>query len=159
MRVSISSGFDGILIMTIRPWLLYAILSAVSAAFIGIFAKIGMAEVDSNLATVVRSIVMTLFLVLVCTVLRVWSKLPSLHGKALLMIVLSGVAGATSWLFYFRAIRSSPVSKVAPIDKLSMPFAVLLAVLILGEQYTAWNWVGIVLIMAGAYLASYSGAR
>lgn len=145
--------------MSIPRWLLYAILSAVSAAFIGIFAKIGMAEVDSNLATVVRSIVMTLFLVLVCTVLRVWSKLPSLHGKALLMIVLSGVAGAISWLFYFRAIQSGPVSKVAPIDKLSMPFAVLLAVLILGERYTAWNWAGIILIMAGAYLASYSGAR
>jgi transporter family protein len=135
-------------------WLVYALLSAASAAFVGIFGKMGMAEVDSNLATAVRSIVMTVFLVGVCSMMGVWSKVATLHGRAILMIVLSGVAGAVSWLFYFRAIQLGKVSQVAPIDKLSMPFAVILAVLILGDKPGAWNWVGVLLIVAGGYLAS-----
>jgi transporter family protein len=113
-----------------------------------------MAVVDSNLATAVRSIVMTLFLVGVCSLMGVWSKVATLHGRAILMLVLSGIAGAVSWLFYFRAIQLGKVSQVAPIDKLSMPFAVVLAVLILGDKPGAWNWVGVLLIVAGGYLAS-----
>ena len=140
--------------MQFPRWLVYALLSAVSAAFVGIFGKLGMAEIDSNLATAFRSVVMTLFLVAVCGVMGLWPKLATLHGKAILMIVLSGVAGAVSWLFYFRAIQLGRVSQVAPIDKLSMPFAVILAVLLLGDRPGAWNWLGVVLIMAGGYLAS-----
>jgi bacterial/archaeal transporter family protein len=139
---------------SIPRWLIYAILSAVSAAFVGIFGKLGMEKVDSNLATVVRSVVMTLFLIAACTALGAWSKLPTLHGKAVWMIVLSGVAGAVSWLFYFRAIQLGHVSQVAPIDKLSMPFAVVLAVLLLGDRPGLWNWLGVILIVAGGYLAS-----
>ena len=147
--------------MPIPRWLVYALLSAASAAFVGIFAKVGMAaaEVDSNLATAIRSVVMTLFLLAVCTSLGVWTKVQTLHGRALLMIVLSGVAGAVSWLFYFRAIQLGHVSQVAPIDKLSMPFAVLLAVLILGDRPSAWNWMGVLLIVAGGYLASLAPTR
>jgi len=141
------------------PWLRYALLSAASAAFVGIFGKIGMSEVDSNLATAVRSVVMTLFLLGVCTAMGVWSKVHSLHGRAMLAIVLSGVAGAVSWLFYFRAIQLGRVSQVAPIDKLSMPFAVILAVLILGDRPNVWNWLGVLLIVAGGYLASIPSAR
>jgi transporter family protein len=133
---------------------MYALLSAVSAAFVGIFGKLGMSEVDSNLATAVRSIVMTVFLVGFCSVIGVWAKLPTLHGRAILMIVLSGVAGAVSWLFYFRAIQLGKVSQVAPVDKLSMPFAVVVAVLILGDRPGVLNWVGVILIVAGGYLAS-----
>ena len=140
-------------------WLVYALLSAASAAFVGIFGKIGMSEVDSNLATAIRSVVMTLFLVAVCGVLGVWSKVHTLHGRAMLAIVLSGVAGAVSWLFYFRAIQLGHVSQVAPIDKLSMPFAVILAVLILGDRPSALNWLGVLLIVAGGYLASLPGQR
>ena len=141
---------------SIPRWLIFAILSAVAAAFVGIFGKLGMEKIDSNLATVVRSIVMTLFLLVACTVLGVWTKLPTLHGRAIWMIVLSGVAGAVSWLFYFRAIQLGHVSQVAPIDKLSMPFAVVLAVLILGDRPSGLNWLGVVLIVAGGYLASLS---
>jgi transporter family protein len=135
-------------------WLIYAILSAVAAAFVGIFGKMGMAKIDSSLATIVRSVAMTVFLVLVGTSMRLWPKLPTLTGRALLAIVLSGVAGAVSWLFYFKAIQLSTVSKVAPIDKLSMPFAVILAVVLLGDRPNGWNWVGIALIVGGAYLAA-----
>lgn len=137
-----------------KPWLLYALLSALAASFVGIFGKLGMSEVDSNLATAVRSIVMTLFLVGVCQFTGAWSKLQTLHGKALLMIVLSGIAGAVSWLFYFRAIQVGQVSRVAPIDKLSMPFAVVLAVLILRDRPTVLNWLGVLLIVGGGYLAA-----
>jgi len=140
--------------MRIEKWLLYALLSAASAAFVGIFGKIGMADVDSNLATAVRSVVMTVFLVGVCVATGAWAKAGGIHARPLTMIVLSGVAGAVSWLFYFRAIQLGPVSQVAPIDKLSMPFAVLLAVFILGDRPGVWNWLGVLLIVVGGYLAS-----
>jgi transporter family protein len=119
----------------------------------------GAAEIDSNLATAVRSVVMTVFLVAVCSLLGVWSKIGTLHGKAILMIVLSGMAGAISWLFYFRAIQIGKVSQVAPIDKLSMPFAVVLAVLILRDRPSTLNWLGVLLIVAGGYLASLPATK
>lgn len=140
-------------------WLIYAILSAVAAAFVGVFAKAGMGssgdrQIDSNLATAVRSVVMTMFRVGVVATMGLWGGLGAVRGRPLLMIVLSGVAGAVSWLFYFKAIQLGTVSQVAPIDKLSMPFAVLLAVLLLGDRPTGVNWLGIALIAGGAYLAA-----
>lgn len=135
-------------------WLVYAVLSAVAAAFVGIFGKLGMKDVDATLATAVRSVVMTAFLVAVCFATGVAGKVTELSGKATGLIVLSGVAGAISWLFYFRAIQAGTVSQVAPIDKLSMPFAVILAVILLKDRPTALNWLGIALIVAGAFLAS-----
>lgn len=142
-----------------QPWLIYALLSALAASFVGIFGKFGMKDVDSNLATAIRSVVMTLFLLGVCTVMQVWPKLAGVHRWALGMIVLSGVAGAVSWLFYFKAIQVGQVSQVAPIDKLSMPLAVVLAVLILGERPNGVNWIGILLIAGGAYLATWPATR
>lgn len=139
-----------------QSWLLYAILSAVAAAFVGIFGKLGMNKVDSNLATGVRSVVMTLFLLGVITAMGLWNKAGELRGWPLYSIVLSGVAGAISWLFYFRAIQLGQVSQVAPIDKLSMPFAVILAVILLHEKFAWYNWLGVAIIVAGAYLASIS---
>ena len=135
-------------------WLIYAILSALAASLVAIFAKLGMEKVDPTFATTIRSIVMTVLLLITCTILGVWSKMPDIKGRALWMIVLSGAAGAASWLFYFRAVHLGDVSKVAPIDKLSMPLAIVLAVLVLGERPTLINWLGVALIVAGAYLAS-----
>jgi bacterial/archaeal transporter family protein len=138
----------------IDRWLLYAILSAIAASLVAIFAKLGMEKVDPTFATMIRSVVMTVLLLVTCTFAGVWSKLPELKGRPLLMIVFSGAAGAASWLFYFRAVQLGDVSKVAPIDKLSMPLAIILAVLILDERPTTVNWLGVVLIVAGAFLAS-----
>lgn len=135
-------------------WLIYALLSAGCAALVGVFGKIGMKNVDSTLATTVRSLVMSALLLAVCTGVGAWGRASGIQGRALAMIVLSGVAGAVSWLFYFRAIQAGTVSQVAPIDKLSMPLAVLLAVVVLGDRPTRVNWAGIVLIAAGAYLAA-----
>jgi transporter family protein len=139
-----------------QRWLIYALLSALAAALVSIFGKIGMKEVDSNLATTVRSVIMTVFLLGCCTVMGVWSKASTLTSKAMAMIALSGVAGAVSWLFYFKAIQVGQVSKVAPVDKLSMPLAVVLAVVMLGEKPGMWNWVGVGLIAIGGYLTALS---
>jgi bacterial/archaeal transporter family protein len=140
--------------MRIPPWLGYALLSALAASFVAIFGKVGMRDIDSNLATTIRSIVMTLFLLAVCAFMGLFSKLSTLSPRPLIMITLSGLAGALSWLFYFRAIQLGSIFQVAPIDKLSMPLAVVLAVLLLQERPTSLNWLGIAMIAAGAYLAA-----
>ncbi len=140
-------------------WLIYALLSAGAAAFVGIFGKLGMNKMDSSFATAVRSVVMTLFLLAVVSAMGLWGKTRELSGWPLVSIILSGVAGAVSWLFYFKAIQLGTVSKVAPIDKLSMPLAVILAVVILHERFEWFNWIGLSLIVGGAYLAAMPGAK
>jgi transporter family protein len=139
-------------------WLIYAGLSALAASLVGIFGRWGVQKVDDNLATVIRSVMMTLMLVCFCTIIRAWKGVGELHGRTLVAIALSGAAGATSWIFYFKALKLAELSKVAPIDKLSMPLAILLAVIFLGERPTLVNWVGIVLIAGGAYLATLKAA-
>ena len=135
-------------------WLVYALLSAATAALVGIFGRVGLKGVEPNLATTLRSVVMTVLLVGFVTATRGWTKLPSAHSRAAMMIFLSAAAGAASWLFYFNALRLAEVSRVAPIDKLSTAIAVVLAVLFLGERPTSLNWVGVALMLGGAYLVS-----
>jgi transporter family protein len=142
-------------------WLQYAILSALCAASINIFGKIGMEGLDPDLSTALRSIVQAAFVVGFVTVIGTWGKIQSLAGrpKAMVMILLSGVAGGLSWIFIFRALKLAHVSQVSPIDKLSMPLGILLAVLILGDRPSLVNWVGILLIAGGAYLATWKTAK
>ena len=137
-----------------QRWLIYALLSAVCAAFVPIFGKVGMKDVNDTLATGIRSIIMTIFLVGLCTVMGVWSKLHTVTVRPLTMIALSGLAGACSWLFYFKALQFGEATQVAPIDKMSVPFAAVLAFLLLKDRPTALNWLGILVIAIGAYLAS-----
>jgi transporter family protein len=143
--------------LMLPQWLQFALLSAICAASINIFGKIGMKEVDADLSTAVRSVVQALFVVLFVTVLGTWSKLKDLSGKplALSMMVCSGIAGGLSWIFIFRALKLAHVSQVAPIDKLSMPLGIVLAVILLGDRPNWVNWVGILLIAGGAYLATW----
>ena len=142
-----------------QPWFIYAFLSALAAAFVGVCGKVGMRGVDSTLATAVRSVIMTVFLVGLCFVLGLWSRTGSINAKAMWMIVLSGLAGAVSWLFYFKALQHGEVSQVAPIDKLSMPLAVILAVILLpSDRPTSLNWLGIAMIAVGGYLAAVQRA-
>lgn len=137
-------------------WLFYALLSAASAALVAIFGKIGLQQLDANTATAVRAIVMALFLVGVVVVQGKLNLVGTVFAdkKALLFIILSGVAGALSWLFYFMAIKSGEVSKVAPIDKLSVVFAVVLAVILFGEKVSLVAGMGITLITAGALMVA-----
>src|SRR5689334_2785759 len=115
--------------MLAQKWLQYALLSALCASLVGIFGKVGMKGIDANLATAFRSVVQALFVLAVCTALGTWTHAGPLHAKAVLSIIAAGVAGGASWLFYFKALQAGTVAQVAPIDKLSMPLAVLLAVI------------------------------
>src|SRR5438067_624362 len=128
-----------------QSWFLYALAAAVCAALINVLAKFGMRDVDKDFATAIRSIVQAAFVVGFASFAGVFRNFGQLHGKAAASIVLTGVCGGLSWIFVFRAIQLVDVSKVAPIDKLSMPLGILLAVLFLHERPTAINWVGIAL--------------
>jgi transporter family protein len=136
-------------------WIVYAIGSAVFAALVAILGKIGLKGIDSTLATTVRSVVMALFLIIVAFSLHKFDTLQTITGKPLLFIVLSGVAGALSWLFYFFAIKNGPVSGVVAIDRTSIVFAIILAALFLGESLTIKTAVGGALIVGGALLVAF----
>jgi transporter family protein len=137
-------------------WLLYALLSALCAALVALFGKIGLQQLDANTATAIRAVIMALFLVGVVVVQGKYSLFGTVlaNHKAMLFIVLSGVAGALSWLFYFMALKSGSVAQVAPIDKLSVVFAVILAVLLLREKISLLAGVGVALISVGALLVA-----
>jgi len=135
-------------------WIIYALLSAVFAALVAIFGKIGLKNIDSTLATTVRSVIMAIFLVLVSLSLKKISLLHTIEGKALLFIVLSGIAGAMSWLFYFYAIQKGQASTAAAIDRLSIVFVFILAIIFLGEKFTWGAVFGAVLIVVGAFFMS-----
>ena len=114
--------------------------------------KIGLKDIDSTLATAIRSIVMALFLVAVSFSLGKFSMLESVNSKTLFFIILSGIAGAISWLFYFFAIKIGPASAVAALDKTSIAFVFILALIFLGESFTYMKAGGALLVVLGALL-------
>ena len=138
-------------------WLFYAGLSAVAAALVSIFGKIGLQGLDANTATTVRSVVMALFLIGVMIIQRNFSHLGEVlsNRRALLYVILSGTAGALSWLFYFVALKYGRVSQVAPVDKLSVVLAAVLAVVFLGESLSPLGLSGILLITAGVVCVAF----
>ena len=109
-------------------WLFYAFLSALSAALVAIFGKLGFKTLDSTLATTIRSIIMALFLILVSLSLKKFHgfSMSSLSGRDWILIILAGIAGALSWLFYFFALKNGPATSVVSIDRLSIVFVVIL---------------------------------
>ena len=133
-------------------WKIFAIGSAFFAGLTAILAKIGVRNVSSNLATFIRTIVIIVFLGILIMLRREW-KSPFLIDKhSLLFLVLSGITTGLSWLFYFRALQTGPASLVAPIDKLSLVFAVVLSLLFLGERLGVYQWLGICLMVTGAFI-------
>ena len=135
----------------ISSWIIYALLSAVCAALVAILGKIGLSHVDTTLATAIRSIVMALALVLATFSLGKFD-LSKIDGQALLFIILSGLAGALSWFFYFGALKNGPATGVAALDRLSVVFVLILAILFLGEALTWKTALGAVLVSVGAIL-------
>jgi bacterial/archaeal transporter family protein len=133
-------------------WIFYAITSALFASLVAIFGKIGLKDVDSTVATTIRSVVMAVFLIAVTISLGKTNLLHTFDSKALTYIVLSGIAGALSWLFYFFAIKHGPVGSVVAIDKTSIAFVFLLAVLFLGETFTWMKTLGAILVVLGAII-------
>ena len=132
-----------------HSWFVWAILSACFAALTAIFAKIGLEGIDSDFATLFRTVVILIVLAGFVAYAGKWSNPMDLRGKTVLFLVLSGLATGASWVCYFRALKIGDASKVAPIDKLSVVLVALFAVVFLGERPSAREWLGISLVGAG----------
>lgn len=133
-------------------WLTWALLSAFFAALTAILAKLGVAGVDSNLATAVRTSVVVVFTWVLVALTRQTAGVQLLSSKNWLFLVLSGLATGLSWLCYFHALKLGPVSQVAPIDKLSVVFVILFGALVLGERLSVAKAGGGFLILVGAII-------
>jgi transporter family protein len=134
---------------TDSTWLAFALGSALFGGATAILAKVGVAGIDSNLATFYRTLVVLVFAALVVSLRGDWASLGSVSARSLTFLTLSGLATAASWLCYYRALQLAPASRVAPIDKLSVVVAVSLGVLLLGEPMSARLAIGAVLIVIG----------
>jgi len=137
-------------------WVIYAFLSALGAAGIAIVAKLGLKNIDSTLATTIRSIIMALFLLAVSFSLKKFHNfnLHTLSQRDWLLIIAAGIFGALSWLFYFLALKNGPINPVVAIDRLSLVFVFVLALLFLGEAFSAKALIGAILMVGGAILIS-----
>lgn len=131
-------------------WLTWSLLSALFAAGTAILAKLGVAGVDPNMATAVRTSVVVVFTWLIVFVAREPGTFHVPSGKTWLFLALSGLATGLSWICYFRALQVGQASKVAPIDKLSVALVILFSALFLGEKLTVGKAIGGSLIVAGA---------
>jgi bacterial/archaeal transporter family protein len=137
---------------TFPSWLLWALLSAAFAALTAIFAKIGVENINSDLATLIRTVVVLISLAMILFATGQFSQTGPISNKTWLFLVLSGLGTGASWLCYFRALKLGPASMVAPIDKLSVVLVALFGVVFLGERPSLNGWFGIALIAAGAVL-------
>lgn len=130
-------------------WALFAVLSAIFAALTSILAKIGIENVDSNLATAVRTVVVVAMSWLMVFITNAQSGLTNISRKSWIFLILSGLATGASWLCYYKAIQMGEVSKVVPIDKMSVVITLILAVAFLHEDFNAKSIIGAVLITVG----------
>jgi len=133
-------------------WFYWALWSAVFAALTAIFAKIGLEGVDSDLATLVRTLVILVVLAAFVYGAGKWSNPLTLAPKTWLFLVLSGLATGASWVCYFRALKAGDASKVAPVDKLSLVLVALFAFAFLGERPSVREWTGILMVGAGVLI-------
>ena len=133
-------------------WQFWAFLSAIFAALTAIFAKVGISGINSDFATLIRTIVIIAALCLFLSITGQWQRPGAIPAKSWVFLALSGLATGASWLAYFRALQLGDASHVAPIDKLSVIFVAIFGVTFLGEKLTAINWTGVVLIGAGVIL-------
>ncbi len=135
-------------------WQFWALMSAVFAALTAIFAKIGIQGINSDFATLVRTLVIIGALCLFLTVTGQWQKPGEISGRSWLFLVFSGLATGASWLAYFRALQIGDASRVAPVDKLSVVLVALFGAAFLGERMSTINWFGILLIGCGVVLVA-----
>jgi transporter family protein len=137
---------------TYPSWLIWALLSAAFAALTAIFAKIGVEDINSDLATLIRTVVVLISLSLILFSTGQLNQIGPISTKSWMFLVLSGLGTGASWLCYFRALKLGPATLVAPIDKLSVVLVALFGVIFLGERPSLNGWLGIALIAAGAVL-------
>ena len=140
-------------------WISWALLSAVFAALTAIFAKVGVARIDSDLATFVRTAVVLVLLGPFVFLSGKWSNPLDLPPRSLGFLVLSALATGASWVCYFRALQLGPVAQVASLDKLSVVLVALFAVVFLGERPSALGWLGIALVGTGAAVIAFAASR
>src|SRR6478672_7086552 len=133
-------------------WQTWALLSACFAALTAIFAKVGVENINPDLATFIRTIVVLLAFSVLLFFTGQFAVPSAVSSKTWLFLVLSGLATGASWLCYFRALKLGPATLVAPIDKLSVVLVALFGVVFLGERPSLNGWIGIILIAAGAVL-------
>jgi transporter family protein len=133
-------------------WIILSLLSAVSASLVAVFGKIGVSNLDSTLATTVRAIIMAFFLILISLFMGKFELIKTIDNRAMIFIILAGISGALSWLFYFFALKIGPASGVAALDRLSVVFVLILSILFLAEKLTLYKFLGALLITLGAIL-------
>jgi bacterial/archaeal transporter family protein len=138
--------------LPVASWIIWALLSAAFAALTAIFAKIGVENVNSDLATFIRTVVVIVVLGGILAVRGLFQPITSISGRTYLFLALSGLATGASWLCYFRALQLGDASRVAPIDKLSVVLVALCGVAFLGEKLSAYNWLGVLMIASGVIL-------
>jgi transporter family protein len=136
-------------------WFFFALLSALFASLTAILAKIGIKNVDSNLATAIRTIVILVFAWGIVMFQGTWKQIGSISKFSLTFLIFSGLATGLSWLFYFKALQLGNASQVAPVDKFSLALTVILAVIILHEKVTVSIVLGVVLMLIGTYLIAF----
>lgn len=140
---------------TSTAWFYWALLSAIFAALTAIFAKIGIQNVDSDLATLIRTAVIIVVLSVFVWFTGKWSNPFVLSFKTWLFLGLSGLATGASWVCYFRALQIGDASKVAPVDKLSLVLVAIFAFTFLGERQSLREWTGIVMVAAGVLVLAF----
>ena len=133
-------------------WFAFALLSSVFAAFTSILAKMGIEGVNSNLATAIRTVVVVLMAWLIVFLTGAQTGLSEISRKSWIFLILSGIATGLSWICYYKALQIGEASKVVPVDKLSIDLTMILAFLILHEQFTMKKLIGILLITAGTFV-------
>lgn len=137
-------------------WPFWALLSAVFAALTAIFAKVGVENVNSDVATLIRTVVILLALTVILLARGELRDSIAISPRTWAFLVLSGLATGASWICYFRALKLGNASQVAPLDKLSVVLVALFGVAFLGERLSALNWLGIALIAGGALCVAYT---
>src|SRR5882762_5007525 len=142
---------------TFSSWQVWALLSAVFAALTAIFAKVGVEDINSDLATLIRTVIVLISLALILFATGQINQTGPISTKSWIFLVLSGLGTGASWICYFRALKLGPATLVAPIDKLSVVLVALFGVVFLGERPSAYGWAGIALISAGAVLIAVKG--
>jgi transporter family protein len=141
-------------VRTAAPWLVWALLSALFAALTAIFAKVGVANVNSDFATLIRTVIILAVLSAIIGATGQFQPLGSISPRTYLFLVLSGLATGASWICYFRALKLGEAARVAPIDKLSTVLVAIFGVVFLGERLSGPNGLGVVLIGCGALLVA-----
>lgn len=133
-------------------WKIFAFGAAFFAGLTAVLAKVGVKDIPSNLATLIRTIVIIAFLGALVWARNEWRNPLELNRHSVIFLVLSGLATGLSWICYYRALQTGPASLVAPIDKLSIVFAIALSVIFLGERLNPYQWAGASMIAAGTLL-------